>query len=190
MLIDWAAVLGKLNKIPGFSATAAHVSLFKDLYLKAQEECDRLSQRCKDLENENDTLKKELASLTFGAELIEIDGILWKRKSSGGFDSKPRCPNCHNHPVMGEFPPNAKMHWVCSVCDGTFDYVVPPTEQTAQQNAGEDLGEDLGDVVDKLYKPSVVFIQQKINTICEQYPLFPIIKCLTFVVLKLQYHYE
>lgn len=59
-------------------------------------------------------------------ELIEFNGILWKKNPDGGFDTKPRCPNCSDNPVLGEFPPNAHLHWVCSKCDGIFDYSDPP----------------------------------------------------------------
>ncbi len=59
-------------------------------------------------------------------QLIEMDGILWKKNPDGRFDSKPRCPNCKDNPVMGEFPPNAHLHWVCSKCNGVFDYADPP----------------------------------------------------------------
>lgn len=58
-----------------------------------------------------------------------IGGVLWKRLSGGRYEDKPRCPNCDNNPTMGEFPPKAHLHWVCSKCNGVFDYVRPPNEE-------------------------------------------------------------
>jgi len=126
MALGWMAVLSRLNKVPGFSATAEHVALLKSLYEQAQKEREQLQKECEELRKENALLKKQLVSQAKAAELEEIDGILWRRNPSGGFDSKPRCPNCADHPVMGEFPPDAKLHWVCSRCNGVFDYVKPP----------------------------------------------------------------
>lgn len=127
MAIEWKAVLNRLNKLPGFSATAEHVSLFKDLYEHAQKECEKLRTECEKLREENAALNNLLSSQSKTAEFQEIDGILWKKMPTGTFDSKPRCPNCTDHPVMGEFPPGAKLHWVCSRCEGVFDYSEPPT---------------------------------------------------------------
>jgi hypothetical protein len=124
MALDWQLVLARLNRVPGFSATAQHVALFKDLYEQAQKENEQLKAECARLKAENEGLHRQIASRT---EFEEIEGILWKRKPTGGFDSKPRCPNCQDHPAMGEFPPGAHLHWVCSRCNGVFDYVKPPS---------------------------------------------------------------
>ncbi|MBU2693008.1 MAG: toll/interleukin-1 receptor domain-containing protein, partial [Candidatus Eisenbacteria bacterium] len=64
-------------------------------------------------------------------EMVEIGGVLWKHTPSGLLSSKPRCPNCVDHPVLGQFPPRSKDHWVCSACSGVFDYVEPPNEPLA-----------------------------------------------------------
>ncbi len=123
MALDWSSVLTRLNGIPGFSATAQHVALFKDLYEQAQKENEQLKAECARLRTELEGLRRQSTART---ELEEFDGILWKHRPTGGFDSKPRCPNCPDHPVMGEFPPEAHLHWVCSRCNGVFDYVRPP----------------------------------------------------------------
>lgn len=126
MAIEWITIINRLNKIPGFSATAEHVALFKDLYEQVQKECELLRSEYNRLKAENETLRQKLTALERTPDFEEIDGVLWTRKTTGGFGSKPRCPNCSDHPVMGEFPPGAQLHWVCSRCNGVFDYVCPP----------------------------------------------------------------
>ncbi len=52
------------------------------------------------LESENNNLLKELAVLrsanpgTEAAGFIEASGVLWKRNTSGGYESIPYCPTC------------------------------------------------------------------------------------------------
>ncbi len=126
MPLGWSMVLSKLSTIPGFSATAQHVALFRDLYEQAQKECERLSQECDALRSENDSLRKQMALNADASELVDVEGLLWKRGQGGAFESKPRCPNCADHPVMSRFPPGSKMYWVCSRCNKPFDFAEPP----------------------------------------------------------------
>ena len=79
MALTWSMVLKKLNSIPGFSATAQHVALFKDLYEQAQKECDRLEKECAALRAENSALKEEVQSLP--VELIDVEGLLLEENS-------------------------------------------------------------------------------------------------------------
>ena|SRR5438105_1660333 len=88
---------------------------------------ERLDAENSKLRAENGSLRAQLKAATASSEYEDVNGLLWKKKPSGGFESKPRCPVCSNHPVLFEFPPGEKMFWNCSVCKGTFDYAeVPP----------------------------------------------------------------
>lgn len=129
MVIEWKAVLNRLNRLPGFSATTEHVALFKDLYEQAEKECDRLNKDCEALRAENSALKKQLATCTVTPDLVDVEGLLWKKTPLGAFESKPRCPNCSDHPVMSQFPPGAKIYWLCSRCQKPFDFAEPPKTQ-------------------------------------------------------------
>lgn len=91
------------------------------------------------LEKENASLKTENARLVSDlqkaqseiqrlkpAGLVENDGLLWKRTPSG-FDRRPYCPHCTDHPVMMEFPPGSGEMWTCP-SNHTFAFESrPPT---------------------------------------------------------------
>jgi hypothetical protein len=91
------------------------------------------------LEKENASLKTENARLASDLQkaqseiqhlkptgMVENDGLLWKRTPSG-FDRRPYCPRCDDHPVMMEFPPGSRELWACP-SDHTFAYDShPPT---------------------------------------------------------------
>lgn len=77
MAITWTAVLSKLNRLPGFSATSEHVALFRDLYEQTQKECEEIQSKyevcqkeCARLGDENATLKSQLDALS-GAEPLD-----------------------------------------------------------------------------------------------------------------------
>ena len=127
MTIEWISALSKLNKLPGFSATAEHVALLKDLYEQLQKECEQLRVDLEACRHENTNLKNDLSIHTKTRELVEHEGLFWRKGLTGGVESKPRCPNCADRPVLSQFPPNARLHWTCSKCNGCFDYADPPT---------------------------------------------------------------
>jgi len=84
---------------------------------------DKLREQVADLEAQ---LAQHKASEVTKVEFDEVEGILWKKKPEGGYESKPRCPNCKNHPVMHQFPPGGNLHWMCSACKAVYDYAEPP----------------------------------------------------------------
>lgn len=91
-----------------------------------------LQDRNRDLERKVSFLNRQIVDfekklMTISSpDFVEHEGILWQNKPDGTFKSKPYCPICPNHPVMHEFPPGGRMHWICSVCNGSFDYVNAP----------------------------------------------------------------
>jgi len=127
MAISWMTVLAKLNTVPGFSATAQHVALFKDLYEQAQKECERLTKEFETMRSENQELKRLVNRSELPPDLVEVEGLLWKKRSDGAFESKPRCLQCAGHPVMSTFPPGGRMYWHCSQCKMRCDYSDAPS---------------------------------------------------------------
>ncbi len=90
-----------------------------------QQRIESLVQEIEQLKDENKRLRQE--QLNTNSDLFyEIEGLIWKKRSEGGYESKPRCPICSNRPTLHQFPPGGKMHWCCSSCDATFDYAGPP----------------------------------------------------------------
>lgn len=128
MALSWATFLGKLNALPGFSATAQHVALFKDLYEQSQKDSERLTKECDALRAENEELKKQVGTSELPADLVDVEGLLWKRRSDGTYESKPRCPQCADHPVMSTFPPGGRMYWLCSQCRMRCDFADSPNK--------------------------------------------------------------
>ena len=56
----------------------------------------------------------------------ESEGLLWK-KTNEGFERRPYCPSCKDHPVMMVFSPSGDMFWACPN-NHTFDYNIKPPE--------------------------------------------------------------
>jgi hypothetical protein len=111
----------QLSKIPGWSATRAHVEFLKELIA----EKDR---RIAELEQENARLKREAtrSSVVSPADdLVEHEGLLWKRKPDGSFEETARCPECQR--PMAAFPPGPHSDsWDCARCDLTTAWRPPP----------------------------------------------------------------
>jgi hypothetical protein len=99
-------------------------AVLEDKLKEAEKRYERLETDNRQLREENFTLQKRINELTKSDDYVEVEGLLWKRKVGGGFEGKPRCPICPNHPVLFDFPP--RVHWNCSKCNGTFDYATPP----------------------------------------------------------------
>ena len=79
----------------------------------------RFKDKCEDSSN----VGKRVSGLSRGnSELVENDGVLWKRRGEG-FEKFPRCPECANHPPMMEFPPGSNEMWACPA-NHTFSYDV------------------------------------------------------------------
>jgi hypothetical protein len=108
--------------IKGLPLTA----VLEDKLRQLEKRYEAIETENQQLRTENRRLRSKLDDLAKNSEYEEIEGLLWKRKADGGLESKPRCPICTNHPVLFDFPPKARMHWNCSVCQGTFDWVEPP----------------------------------------------------------------
>src|SRR5438876_1020527 len=97
-------------------------AVLEDKLKEAEKRYEALESENQQLRGENSKLRERLSELAKSKEYVDFDGLLWKPKAGGGFESKPRCPICPDHPVLFDFPPKARMHWNCSKCNGTFDY--------------------------------------------------------------------
>lgn len=102
-------------------------AVLEDKLRQLEKRYETLEIENKEVRSENRSLRTKLDSLTKSSEYEEIEGLLWKKKAAGGFESKPRCPICSNHPPLFDFPPGEKMFWNCPTCKGTFDYVEAQT---------------------------------------------------------------
>lgn len=79
----------------------------------------QLISKIHDLEKQKQGMTQE----TF----VENDGILWKR-ANDGFEKRPYCPICPNHPVMMGFPPGGSDLWTCPF-NHTFDFHSNPPKE-------------------------------------------------------------
>lgn len=70
------------------------------------------------------SIKKENApedtSLSSPHPFVEESGVLWKRKSSGGYEEIAYCPKCKL--AMSEFPPGSNQMLICSQCNFTASF--------------------------------------------------------------------
>jgi len=103
-------------------------AVLQDKLQELEKRFEKLEAENRELRTENNSLRSQLRTAAASSEFEDIDGLLWKKKPSGGFESKPRCPVCTSHPVLFDFPPGEKMFWNCSVCNGTFDYAEAPSQ--------------------------------------------------------------
>jgi hypothetical protein len=108
--------------------------LSKDVVDLLETKAALLAEQVAALQQDNAQLKREVSQLRDQLQraepsgFVESEGLLWKRKASGGFEPRPYCPQCRDHPVMMGFPPPPHSHfWVCPA-DHTFDYhIAAPT---------------------------------------------------------------
>jgi hypothetical protein len=102
-------------------------AVLQDKLQELEKRFEQLEAENRELRAENGALRAQLRAATVTSDFEDINGLLWKKKAFGGFENKPRCPVCSNHPVLFDFPPDEKMFWNCSVCKGTFDYAEAPS---------------------------------------------------------------
>ena len=101
----------------------------KDVIDLLEKKSALLEEQIAALERENSQLKTENAKFRAQHEdstsgFFKNDGLLWKRSPSG-FERRPYCPRCADHPVMMEFPPGSDEMWVCP-SNHTFAYDSKP----------------------------------------------------------------
>jgi hypothetical protein len=114
--VNWVAVIEKAQSL---APTKAHVDLLAEALRQVGKERDDALRRCEELE-------ARLLRLERPTEMVEYSGLLWKR-TTAGFEQRPYCPECNNHPVMMGFPPGSADMWACPA-NHTFDYAIkPPT---------------------------------------------------------------
>ncbi len=122
--IDTAKEIVRIGSTAGLSKDVIDL-LEKKATLLAEENIALKSQVAV-LQAENAQLRQKLEHAQPQTKFVESEGLLWKRKPSGEFESRPYCPSCRDHPVMSAFPPEP--HAMYSACPGphTFDYAIKP----------------------------------------------------------------
>lgn len=75
------------------------------------------------------SLRAQLEQQQSADEFVTHEGILWKKKQGGGFDSSAYCPKCRE--IMHGFPSGGRPdYWICDPCDKTYDGAdAPPKPQ-------------------------------------------------------------
>lgn len=123
--------MSALDTAKEFVRIGSTAGLSKDVVDLLEKKAALLTEQVATLERENAQLKSENGKLRAQLQasapgFAENDGLLWKRTPSG-FDRRPYCPRCADHPVMMEFPPGSGEMWLCP-SDHSFAYdSQPPT---------------------------------------------------------------
>jgi hypothetical protein len=99
---------------------AKHLAMLKDQITILQRQAAEATVKAEKLETENQHLRKQLEKLNPGG-FVKSEGLLW-RKTENGFEPRPYCPSCPDHPVMTPHGP----WWTCPGGEHAFDYHIKP----------------------------------------------------------------
>lgn len=68
--------------------------LLKDELSKVERERDGLQKKCLNLEKEVSSLREELNKKSVSSDFAEVQGVLFKRDSTGSYTPTAYCPEC------------------------------------------------------------------------------------------------